>query len=60
MVPPLSMEIHRGRNQADIYRHRHLIHNLTMFGDLAGLDKYNYPNLRKLIVDYTDGANQTI
>jgi hypothetical protein len=26
---------------ADLHRHRHLIQSLTMFGDLAGLDKYN-------------------
>ncbi|KAF9345501.1 hypothetical protein BGX34_004697, partial [Mortierella sp. NVP85] len=27
-----------------------------MCGDLAGLDKYNYPNLRKLVVDCSGGA----
>ncbi|KAK3819589.1 MAG: hypothetical protein J3Q66DRAFT_399041 [Benniella sp.] len=42
-----------GPHPADIYRYRHLIRRLTMIGDLAGLDKYNYPNLQHLVVDYT-------
>ncbi|KAK3819586.1 MAG: hypothetical protein J3Q66DRAFT_334970 [Benniella sp.] len=47
-----------GPHAADIYRHRHLIHNLKISGDLDGLDKYIYPNLRKLVVDYYHGAKE--
>ncbi|KAK3819587.1 MAG: hypothetical protein J3Q66DRAFT_428170 [Benniella sp.] len=48
-----------GPHPADIHRHRHLIQSLTMLGDLAGLDKYNYPNLRHLVVNYSDAEDPT-
>ena len=42
----------------DLYRHRHLIHDLSLSGDTAGLENYNYPNLRRLglhnILSYTE------
>lgn len=37
--------------QEDIYKHRHLIHDLYLFGELAELDKFHYPNLRDLQID---------
>ncbi|KAG0204696.1 hypothetical protein BGX31_003129, partial [Mortierella sp. GBA43] len=41
-----------GPHPADIHRHRHLIHHLSLLGDSLGLDKFHYPNLRKLTVDH--------
>jgi len=40
-----------GSHPSDIYRHRHLIHDLTLRGDTAGLENFNYPNLRNLTID---------
>ncbi|KAF9359097.1 hypothetical protein BGX34_008543 [Mortierella sp. NVP85] len=37
-----------GPHPSDIYRHRHLIHDLTLTGETNGLENCNYPNLRKL------------
>ncbi|KAF9349490.1 hypothetical protein BGX34_001764 [Mortierella sp. NVP85] len=48
-----------GPHPADLHRHRHLIQSLTMLGDLAGLDKYNYPNLRHLVVNYSGAEDPT-
>jgi hypothetical protein len=42
-----------GPHPSDLYRHRHLIHDLSLSGDTAGLENYNYPNLRKLSIDVT-------
>ncbi|KAG0237988.1 hypothetical protein BGX31_003380 [Mortierella sp. GBA43] len=41
----------RGPHPVDVYRHRHLIQDLSLLGDLSGLDKYQYPNLHKLRID---------
>ncbi|KAG0006472.1 hypothetical protein BGZ65_007555 [Modicella reniformis] len=48
-----------GPRPVDIYHHRDLILDLTLFGDTAGLDKYNYPNLHKLAIDYTCGTGDS-
>ncbi|KAF9981760.1 hypothetical protein BGZ65_003607 [Modicella reniformis] len=40
-----------GPHPDDVYYHRHLIYDLSLLGDPAGLDKYNYPNLHKLTID---------
>jgi len=48
-----------GPHASDIYRHRHLIHVLSLIGDTAGLENYNYPILRKLTVDYRIGAEDS-
>jgi hypothetical protein len=45
-----------GPHPSGIYHHRHLIQELSLFGDTAGLEKYNYPILGKLTVDYQIGA----
>lgn len=41
----------------DIYYHRHLIKHLRFLRELAGLDKYHYPNLRTLTIDFFRGAS---
>ncbi|KAI8354827.1 hypothetical protein B0O80DRAFT_449798 [Mortierella sp. GBAus27b] len=45
-----------GPHPADIHRHRHLIHHLSLLGDSLGLDKFHYPNLRKLTVDHLNAV----
>jgi hypothetical protein len=40
----------------DIYYHRHLIQHLEFIGELAGLDKYHYPNIHTLKVDFSQGV----
>ncbi|KAI8354829.1 hypothetical protein B0O80DRAFT_449807 [Mortierella sp. GBAus27b] len=42
-----------GPHPTDIYRHRHLIRDLSIHGDSAGLDKFHYPHLHKLTVNYS-------
>ncbi|KAF9349492.1 hypothetical protein BGX34_001766 [Mortierella sp. NVP85] len=43
-----SHRLRVGPHPSDIYGHRHLIHQLILVGETAGLDKYHYPNLRRL------------
>ncbi|KAK3819594.1 MAG: hypothetical protein J3Q66DRAFT_438750 [Benniella sp.] len=45
-----------GPYPSDIYRHRHLIHDLTLKGETNGLENYKYPNLRKLRIRTKDDA----
>ncbi|KAG0238174.1 hypothetical protein BGX31_003347, partial [Mortierella sp. GBA43] len=45
-----------GPHPADIHRHRHLIHQLSLLGDLDGLYKYRYPHLRRLRIDRSYGT----
>ncbi|KAF9347247.1 hypothetical protein BGX34_003286 [Mortierella sp. NVP85] len=37
-----------------VYDHRHLIQNLAIAGSCSGLDKYDYPNLKHLCVDFQE------
>ncbi|KAG0237992.1 hypothetical protein BGX31_003384 [Mortierella sp. GBA43] len=43
-----------GPRPNDLCHYRHLIRDLTLLGDTAGLDKYYYPNLRKLGVYFDE------
>src|SRR5690349_18234358 len=45
-----------GPHPDHVYSHRHLIQNLKIQKELAGLDKHHYPNLRQLEIDLSDVA----
>lgn len=52
-----------GPHPTYIYHHRHLIRELLLQGDSAGLDKYRYPQMRKLTIDFmwgTDGYDREV
>lgn len=51
-----------GPNPEALYVHRHLIQDLTLFGQVAVPDEYEYPNLRHLQVDMGDNmdSNESI
>ncbi|KAF9353869.1 hypothetical protein BGX34_011336 [Mortierella sp. NVP85] len=46
-----------GPDRDDMYNHRHLIQDLSLIGEIAGLDEYIYPNLRDLQIDLAEAAN---
>ncbi|KAF9359098.1 hypothetical protein BGX34_008544 [Mortierella sp. NVP85] len=58
-IPRDSPRYRFGPHPTDIYRYRHLIHNLSLYGDTAGLDKYHYPNVRELTIDYDYDAEDS-
>jgi hypothetical protein len=42
----------------DVYNHRHLLHRLTLFGELPKLDQENYPNLRILYICFENTSQK--
>jgi len=47
----LGTNVHFGPDRDHIYSHRHLIQDLSLISELAGLHVYQYPNLRHLMID---------
>jgi hypothetical protein len=58
-IPRDSPRYRFGPHPTDIYRYRHLIFDLSLYGDTAGLDKYHYSNVRKLTINYEYGAEDS-
>jgi len=47
-------DIRFGPDRHDTYTHRHLIQDLSLVNEIAGLDKYHYQNLRRLMIHNID------
>jgi len=47
----LGRRVYFGPNRNGVYKHRHLIQDLALVNKLDGLDKYDYPKVRRLELD---------
>jgi len=47
----LGNDAHFGPDRVSVYKHRHLIQDLSLFRTLGGLDKYDYPKVRRFSVN---------
>ncbi|KAK3804645.1 MAG: hypothetical protein J3Q66DRAFT_408073 [Benniella sp.] len=47
----LQLYLPFGPGQLSVYTHRHLIQDLSLFTTFSGLDEYDYPDVRRIVVD---------